>query len=212
MAAVESESALHPVSQNRFIHTQTHEIPAHASMAPLESESESKLHSAAQNLLIQTQTLEVPARASIAAVECESEAKKDGPVFNARITQLMREATLSTALAVASRAGLLSELCADSTPATPLALAARSNMEERHARELLGCLSSGGLVSCGDSEDEETYSVEEKTRAALLESGRLFQALLLDRFDAATAFGLVETRGRRVTNLISSMECEVKSA
>jgi hypothetical protein len=143
----------------------------------------------------------------------ESEVNKDcAPAFNTRITQLMREATVSTALAVSARAGLLAELCADSSPATALALATRSNMEAKHARELLGCLSSGGLVNCAGSDGGEMFSVEEHQRLPLMESGLLFQALLLDRFDAGTAFAMVETRGRRVTNLISSMECEVKSA
>jgi hypothetical protein len=132
--------------------------------------------------------------------------------FNDRITQLMREATVGTALAVASRSGLVVELCADATPATAGELGARANLEGKHVKELLGCLSSGGLVNSVDGVNEELFFVAEHQRLPLIEAGRLFQTLLLDRFDASTAFAMAETRSRRVTNMISSMECEIKSS
>eukprot|EP00960_Hanusia_phi_P060405 764497-Hanusia_phi.AAC.7 len=129
-----------------------------------------------------------------AAVTSDSE-------FLGRCSELLDAAAVSTALAMASRTGLLAAMLVDVTPKTASQWASLAGVPVKNASDVLNTLANGQVIvsSCSDVE-ETTYCIPASRVSQVKEMGAIFEALLLRRMDPETTFNMVRFRSEKMSS------------
>mmetsp|Transcript_43175 Transcript_43175/g.88357 ORF Transcript_43175/g.88357 Transcript_43175/m.88357 type:complete len:143 (-) Transcript_43175:450-878(-) len=125
--------------------------------------------------------------------------------FSGRCTELLNAAAISTAIALASRCGLLGAMLNDEEPKSAFEWAMKAKIGLKNANEILALLYSGEVIEMSSGDDGvRRYCIPSSRVPAMKEMGSLFETLLLRRLDVEDTFAMVKYRTDNMMELVQT--------